>query len=412
MKQNIKERCYLGIDIGKYQHQATLINDQGTMIGESIKFNNKLSDFNCFLENIKKQVSSDTVVYAGMESTGHYYWHLKDYLREKGIIVEVFNPIETQNKAKTMIRKVKNDRIDSLLIAEITKQRQLTSQKVKTNHYLVNKETQEKIKQLQELTRFCEKLKGQSKFYKQEITVLLERLCPEFSSSFTNIFLKTPMMIIQEYFVNRISKEKLIAKIIKTSRNRIKADKAEEIVLILDNSLGNYYRHQHSKLQLKMIFQSLELTEKQIETIKEEIKIIIEKTKYLKENIEYLVSIKGISDYIANIILSEIKDINRFSKKKQLTAFAGLDPSVKQSGNYTRKQGNHISKRGSKYLRKQLYYAAKTAIIFDPELKQYYLKKKAQGKHYNVIMIAVARKILMRIYAVLKEKRLYEVKTS
>ena len=112
------------------------------------------------------------------------------------------------------------------------------------------------------------------------------------------------------------------------------------------------------------------------------------------------------------MILCEIGNINRFSNKGQLTAFAGLDASVKESGEYRRKQGNHISKRGSKHLRRQLYYAAKTAIMFDPELTAYYQKKKEQGKHYNVIMIAVARKILMRCYAVLKQKRLYELRNS
>lgn len=409
MKQAIKEQCYLGIDIGKYQHQATLINNQGTIIGESIQFDNNLFDFDCLLQTIKKQLSKNTVVYAGMESTGHYYWHLKDYLIDNGIQVEVFNPIETQNKAKTMIRKVKNDKIDSLLIAEITKQKQINTKK--SNYQMYDDKTKQKIRQLRELTRFCEKLKGQSKFYKQEISVLLERLCPEFFQCFNNIFLKTPMVTIKKYFIDKLQKDELIAEIVKTSRNRIKQDKAEEIISIINNSLGHHYRNKNNKLQLKMIFQSMELIEKQIKTIKEQIDIISTKSKHIKKDMEYLTSIKGISDYIASVVLSEIKNIDRFDKKKQLTAFAGLDPSIKQSGKYVRKQGNHISKRGSKYLRKQLYYAAKTAIIFDTELKEYYLKKKEQGKHYNVIMIAVARKILMRIYAVLKQKRLYKVKT-
>lgn len=118
----------------------------------------------------------------------------------------------------------------------------------------------------------------------------------------------------------------------------------------------------------------------------------------------------GVSPFSAAVYLSEIGNIDRFKNKNQLTAFAGIDASVCESGNYKRKQGNRISRRGSKYLRKQLYYAAKTAVIFDPELKKFYLKKKKEGKHYNLIMIAVARKILMRIYIVLKQKRLYEVR--
>jgi len=63
-------------------------------------------------------------------------------------------------------------------------------------------------------------------------------------------------------------------------------------------------------------------------------------------------------------------------------------------------------------LRKALYYAAKTAVIFDPQFKTFYQKKKLQGKHYNVIIIAVARKILVRIYHLLKQKRLNTLNTS
>ena len=216
-------------------------------------------------------------------------------------------------------------------------------------------------------------------------------------------------MIIKEYLVNEIAREKLITKISSFSRGRIKQERARKVIQELDNSLGLNYRSKNSQLQLRILLESLELTQKQIQEVKDQIE---KQSQNFLEEMNYLTSIKGVSAYLASVILSEIGDISRFKNKDSLTAFAGLDPSVKQSGKYLRKQGNHISKRGSKYLRRQLYYAAKTAIIFDPELKSYYLRKKSQGKHYNVIMCAVARKILMRVYAVLKQKRLYELRTS
>lgn len=395
---------YLGIDVGKYQHQATLIDGQGTIIGQPFKFANERAGFNYLTATIKKQLPKEAVVTVGMEATGHYYWHLKDYFIDQSIPVKIFNPIETQTKAKTKIRKVKNDRLDSLLIAELTIQKQRNS--ACTESVLTEKED---LKQLRELTRFSEKLKSQARFYKQEISTLMERLCPEFSAHFSQCFLKTPLMIMEEYFLNNIPTEELEEKIVKTSKSRIKIDKAKEIVLMLNNSLGLNYRRENTQLQLKLLLQSLSLVEGQIKEVKEQ----IEKASLnFGEEMGYLTSIKGVSNYLASVVLGEIGDINKFSHKKKLTAFAGLDPSVKQSGQYTRQQGNHISKRGSKYLRKQLYYAAKTAVIFDPELKAFYKKKKAQGKHYNVIIIAVARKLLMRIYAVLKQKRLYELRPA
>lgn len=395
-----KEEFYLGIDVGKYQHQATLIDQEKKIIGSSFKFTNEKTGFSYLSATIKKQLPERAVVKVGMEATGHYYWHLKDYFIKQGLAVKVFNPIETQTKSQTKIRKVKNDRLDSLLIAELTSQKQSSS----IAPALVERKN---LRELKELSRFSEKLKTQARFYKQEISTLLERLCPEYPRYFPNTFLKTSLMIIKEYFLINTSHKELKEKIVKTSRGRIRTDQAQKIIIMLDNSLGTDYRQKISQFQLKLLLESLTLAEKQIIKAKDQIKKLAVKF----EEIKYLSSIKGISDYSASVILGEVGNIDRFSHKKQLTAFAGLDPSVKQSGQYIRREGNHISKRGSKYLRKQLYYAAKTASIFDPELKAYYRKKKAQGKHYNAIIIAIARKILMRVYAVLKQKRLYELKT-
>lgn len=396
-----QQKFYLGIDIGKYHHQATLINQEQQIIRPSLCFDNSLEGFNLLRQIIKKQLPKSALVKVGMEATGHYYWSLKNYLIKNGFNqCYLFNPIMTQQLSKTNIRKVKNDKTDSLLIAKLVSRQS-------DNSVLPQTENQE-LKQLRELTRFCEKLKGQKRFYQQELSVLMERLCPEFQTCFSHLFLKTPMTIIKDYFLNNLRSESLIKIAIKTSRGRLTIERARVIIKTMDNSIGKDFRHQGSTLQLKMILESLDLIEKQIIEIKNQIK---KKSQLFKE-IEYLNSIPGISDYLASVILSEIGEINRFQKPDQLTAFAGLDPSVKESGQYQRKQGNHISKRGSKYLRKQLYYAAKTAIIFDPELKAFYQKKKAQGKHYNVIIVAVARKILMRCFAVLKQKRPYQVRPN
>ncbi len=394
-------KFYLGVDVGKYAHQATLIDEKGMAFAPSWHFANRGQSISELCETIKKQLPLETTVKAGMEATGHYYWHLRDEFLKQGFEVVVFNPIETQVKAKLKLRKVKNDKTDSLIIAQITREKEGQPQ----NNY----QPDEQLKELRQLTRFSERLKKQARYYKQSISVLLERLCPEFSTCFPhNIFLKTPLMVMREYFINQTGERRLMNLIVKTSRGRTKTEKAKDIIEQLNNSLGVSYRNESAGLEFTLLLGDLEAKLKQIKLVEKKIK---EMSKNI-DDVKIISSIKGISDYMAAVVFAEIQDINRFQRKEQLTAFAGLDPSVKQSGTYWRKQGNHISKRGPKYLRQQLYYAAKTAIIFDPELKAYYLKKKAQGKHYNCIMIAIARKILMRIWAVLKQKRPYELRAT
>lgn len=119
-----------------------------------------------------------------------------------------------------------------------------------------------------------------------------------------------------------------------------------------------------------------------------------------------LASIPGIGSTIATALIAEIEDVNRFSSGKSLVAFAGLDPKVRQSG-LTLKRNTRITKRGSPYLRRVLYIAASIAQRHDPELRQYFEKKMGEGKRYKEATIAVARKIIYRVYAVWLRKTPY-----
>lgn len=112
-------------------------------------------------------------------------------------------------------------------------------------------------------------------------------------------------------------------------------------------------------------------------------------------------SIVGIGAELSPVIVSEIGDPTRFKGGKQLVAYAGLDPKVKQSGK-SLARNTAITKRGSPYLRRALFIAASVAQRYDPELKAYYEKKRAEGKHYSPATVANARHLAHRVLAVLK----------
>lgn len=121
-------------------------------------------------------------------------------------------------------------------------------------------------------------------------------------------------------------------------------------------------------------------------------------------------SITGVGPMLAATFINEIGDITRFPDQKSLIAYAGLDPKVKQSG-VSLKRNTHLTKRGSPYLRRAAYVAASIAQRHDPELKEYYEKKRSEGKRYREATIANARHILNRVYAVWKRGTPY-VKNS
>lgn len=127
-----------------------------------------------------------------------------------------------------------------------------------------------------------------------------------------------------------------------------------------------------------------------------------------------LLSIPGIGELTAATILSEIGQVNRFPTEKQLVAFAGLDPSVFQSGKF-KSTNNRISKRGSSYLRKALYQATIDAISnrkngpVNPVLSAFYTKLKAEGKSPKVAIVATSGKLLRIIYGILKSQKPFSI---
>ena len=98
-----------------------------------------------------------------------------------------------------------------------------------------------------------------------------------------------------------------------------------------------------------------------------------------------LMTIPGIGTVNGGMILGEIGDIHRFSSPNKLLAYAGLDPSVYQSGNFQAKK-TRMSKRGSKVLRYALVNAALNVVKNNATFKDYYEAKMAEGRtHYNAL---------------------------
>lgn len=159
-------------------------------------------------------------------------------------------------------------------------------------------------------------------------------------------------------------------------------------------------------------------------TIHEEIRTSIEMLETTVEHIRkrvqkqtdptlkrLLMTIPGIGETIAATLIAEIETVERFKDANKLVAFAGLDPRVRQSG-VSLNKNTKLTKRGSLYLRQSAYIAAYIAARHDPELKEYFEKKRTEGKRYKEATVATARKILYRVYAVWKRGTPYEKRSA
>lgn len=124
-------------------------------------------------------------------------------------------------------------------------------------------------------------------------------------------------------------------------------------------------------------------------------------------NYELLLTIPGISRNLAARILAEIGDMKRFSKCKSLVAYAGIDPTVYQSGE---NDGLHlrITKKGNKVLRCLLYLAIQNTIQDNNSIANFYHKKIATGMSSKVAKVACMNKLLRIIYSMCKNGVIFQ----
>ena len=111
---------YLGIDIGKRTHVASIMNAEGKVVLKGFSFLNSLEGAHALLDRLNAFSATPDDVLSGMEATGHYWLALFSFFDEQGFYTHVINPIQTDGWRKgTEIRKRKNDIIDSVLIADL-----------------------------------------------------------------------------------------------------------------------------------------------------------------------------------------------------------------------------------------------------------------------------------------------------
>ena len=147
--------------------------------------------------------------------------------------------------------------------------------------------------------------------------------------------------------------------------------------------------------------------DEQIQLTKQQIRDHIEGHTALKSRKDLLVSIPGVADTTAAVLLAELLDVSLFDSARQVAAFAGLVPRIRQSGSSVRGRCC-LSKVGSSRLRKALYFPAIAALRFNPLVKALGERLKERGKAKMAVVGAAMRKLLHLCYGVLKSQRPFD----
>ncbi|MYL31984.1 IS110 family transposase [Halobacillus halophilus] len=395
----------IGLDIAKGKSQVQAFLQKKDPYKKSFVFEHNvlgLHDFHRFWLEVEEITGRPPVVV--FESTGHYHEPVLQFLEEHQIVYYLVNPVLSHEAKKMSLRKVKTDAIDAFRLGEL--------------YYLYDdlqpfKKKAVKIMNLRNLTRQHDALTGTYVQIKLQFQTVLDQVFPEYKTVFGSLYSPTSLRTLLHYQtpqgVRGETKEKIAEVILQQGVKRSYGwalDKAHQLKEAAGRDPFKRNLYSSHVVSLTMFIQLLLQYQRHLSKLLKEIDALAEEFDEYK----IIRSIPGIGGKIAATILSEIGDIDQFNHPKKLVAYAGIDPSVHESGQF-KATINRITKRGSSSLRKSLYNAVQCGITKNrnPKLRAYYDKKREEGKPHKVAIIACANKLIHWIYAILKSKKAYVI---
>lgn len=384
---------FCGIDIAKNKHVMCIIDRDGSQCVRPCSFANTAEGYNRLLGRLK-EVGRTSTVLIGMEATGHYWYSLHDFLVRRGYTVVVLNPIQTARQVAQAIRKCKTDNYDATHIAQL----------LRSGNYKPAVIPGELALTCRQLTRLRYSMLQQQTRIKQLVWSKLHPIWPEYEPLFTNPFGKTAKAVLRLATVPEglleIDPDNFAEMIRSTSHGKLGPFKAQEIRTAAEKSIGMQRGREGINAGINLLLDQMEVLEPVRDRLENQIAALAEQLP------PYILTIPGASTLTVVSLYGEIDPIDTFEEPSQLVAFAGLDATVFQTGQYDAPQ-RHISKRGSPFLRKTLWQMAYRALQQEGDLRNFWLKKKRQNKHQLVAVTAVARKLCHVVWRIMTDRRDY-----
>lgn len=387
---------YAGVDIAKVDHVIGAVDETGAEAARPMKFKNSEAGFERCIAWLESVAESEDDVFVGMEATGHYRKACFAYLMAAGYRVCVVNPMQVHAMRKLKsLSGVKNDRIDSWLIAETLRQGDYDETRLATDE----------VQALKQLTRYHQGLKQELAAVKTQAICVLDAYFPEYAALFSDMFGAASLKVLAECPTpSEVARKRAssIAKLLSEgSRGRLGDAKAAEVKAAAKSSVGIRLGEEAASFQIRTMVSQVEFLNATIAKVEKEVASLLARVE------PNITTIPGVSTTTGAQIVAEIGDVKRFRNAASTVKYAGLNSGVDESGKYSA-EGVPITKHGSPYLRRSLWLAANRARQYDPRLKEYYDKLRRKGKPHRVAVTAVARKLCHVVYAVMRDRKPYD----
>jgi transposase len=387
------------IDIGLEMNRGYCTTTDGRDI-KPFRFDNTREGLDTLWSMIvvnKNRFRCDEVI-VGYESTGPYGEPIGHYLAKKPVTVVQVNPMHTKRvKEINDNSPLKTDDKDPRVLADI----------ILLGHSLSVVIPEGDAAYLRRLNNSRERHVGERTALLNQLQQLVFLLFPEFRRVIKDIQVKTALYILNKYLTPDIicglKKEEFGEEIRKKSRGKFRESHAEMLINLAKDSVGIREGAAGLSMDIRHVLIQLELVNRLILEIEDEMGIALGRIPYSSK----LLSIKGLGTVTVAGLIGEVGDFKKFRTQSEIMKLAGLDLYEISSGKM--KGQRKISKRGRSLLRKILYYAAIQTIRKNGILHDYYTRLTDRGMKSMMALVAVSRKLLRIIHAILRDDGEYIV---
>ena len=404
----------VGIDVGADFSYMSIALPNQQIVGKPFKItHSNLSSLEYCVKAIKEaeeMYSLESRIF--LESTGVYHYPLFCYLRDKEFNCYVINPIITKNSTNINIRKVHNDKFDSKKVALIGLKPDLKTSVMPPDLVL----------NLRNLMREYYSLSDSRSAYVNKLHGQLRMVFPQYVTVFSKVTVDTSLALLDKYvspeaFLSA-DKNEIIDIIRKTARFGVKYAESKYAAIIEAAKSATVFGH-----SVPSCFTLIRLYINFIRKYDEEIEAVLlamnelvnaNPDELFVKQIRLIQSIKGAGFLTAVTIMCEIGDFSVFKSPKQLFAYFGLDPDVKQSGKYNSNKAK-MSKRGSPLARRAIHTIATVSIgksrkgVAHNHVLLGYYQTKCKSKPKMVAVGAVMHKVCNIIFAILRDHKAFAI---
>ena len=388
---------YVGIDIAKDGHVAAAVDERGRAVGRALPFPNTAAGFERLTAWLGRVAGGpEGAAAVGMEATGPYWMACFAHLSAGGWPACVVNPLQVRAVRGLRGRLgVKTDAVDAALVAET----------MRVGSAGPSSLASDEVQSLRVLTRLREEMAAQAAAVKQRALCLLDAYFPEYAALFSDVFGAASRAVLRECptpgEVSRKRTSTLARMLSGASRGRLGEGRAAQLKAAAARSVGMQEGAAAASLAIGTLVREVEYLRARTDELDAEIAGLLEGVEPL------VLTVPGVSRVTGAQIVAEVGDFSRFRDARALVKYAGLDPGSNQSGRFEA-PSCHITKHGSPHLRRAFYLAAESARRHDPRMREFYERKRAEGKPHRVAVTACARKMCHYVFAVVRDQVPYD----